>query len=109
MKPLTAAQLKEFARERAARERAWRRVHPGNADPRTSSIYARKTTLNAFESAGRDARGVKTRSGWRHAKALDQGNFVDRKPWEKPPFSPEVPFEMQAARGQCLKRRRWYR
>ncbi len=38
--------------------------------------FARQATISAF--------------GWRHARALDQADFIDRKPGEMPVPSPEA-------------------
>ncbi len=45
---------------------------------RHRATFARQATIDAF--------------GWHHARALDQGNFVDRAPGEMPKSSPEARF-----------------
>ena len=40
---------------------------PSKSDRRHRADFARQATIDAF--------------GWGHARALDQGDFVDCKPW----------------------------
>ena len=47
--------------------RASRADHPSDPDRRHRANFARQATIDAV--------------GWGHARALDQGDFVDRKPW----------------------------
>ena len=47
-----------------------------NPDRRSRANFARQATIDAF--------------GWRFAKTLDQGNFIDRLPGHLPHPSPEA-------------------
>ena len=56
--------------------RLGRADHSSNPDCRVRASFARQATIAAF--------------GWRHARALDQANFVDRRPGALPTPSPEA-------------------
>ena len=58
--------------------RLGRTNHPFDPDRRHRASFARQTTIDAF--------------GWRYARALDQGDFLDRLPGEMPLSSPEARF-----------------
>ncbi len=58
--------------------RSSRADHPFNPDRRHRANFARQATIDAF--------------GWKFARALDQGDFVDRAPGELPGLSPEARF-----------------
>ncbi len=53
--------------------------HSSNSDCRVRASFARQATIAAF--------------GWRHARALDQADFVDRQPGALPRPSPEARFK----------------
>ena len=53
--------------------------HPSQSDRRHRADFARQATIEAF--------------GWGHARALDQGDFVDRKPGATATPSPEARFK----------------
>ena len=55
---------------------ARRTKHHSNSTRRTSTDFARQTTIAAF--------------GWRHTRALDQADFLDRPPGQFPLPSPEA-------------------
>ena len=57
--------------------RLGRTDHPSNLDCRVRANFARQATIAAFG---------------RNARALDQGDFQDRKPWEVPALAPEAGF-----------------
>ncbi len=50
--------------------------YPSNPNRRIRATFARQATIAAF--------------GWRHGRALDQADFVDRLPGETPLPSPET-------------------
>ncbi len=56
--------------------RLGRADHSSNSDCRVRASFARQATIAAF--------------GWRHGRALDQADFVDRLPGETPLPSPET-------------------
>ncbi len=56
------------------RARAASRRRPFNPGRRHRANFARQATIDAFS--------------WRYARALDQGDFEDRKPWEVPARAP---------------------
>ncbi len=58
------------------RARAASRRRPFNPGRDRRADFARQTTIDAF--------------GWRYARALDQGDFIDRTPGELPEPSPEA-------------------
>ena len=60
-------------------ERAASRVNlPSNSTRRTSADFARQATIAEF--------------GWHFARALDQGDFIDRAPGKLPLAAPEARF-----------------
>ena len=59
-----------------SRASAASRRRPFNPGRRHRANFARQATVDAF--------------GWRYARALDQGDFIDRTPGELPEPSPEV-------------------
>ncbi len=58
--------------------RSSRTGKPFNPGRRHRADFARQATIDAF--------------GWRFARALDQGDFIDRAPSAAPRPSPEVRF-----------------
>ena len=58
--------------------RASRADRSSNSGRRHRADFARQATIDAF--------------GWRYARALDQGDFMDREPWQMPMRSPEARF-----------------
>ncbi len=56
--------------------RLGRADHPSTPERRIRANFARQATIAAF--------------GWRHGRALDQADFVDRLPGETPLPSPET-------------------
>ena len=51
---------------------------PFNPGRRHRADFARQATIDTF--------------GWRHARALDQADFLDRQPGDMPKSSPEARF-----------------
>ncbi len=66
--------MSDFLAARAASRR-----RPFNPGRRPRADFARQATIDAF--------------GWRFARALDQGDFIDRTPGELPMSSPEARFK----------------
>ena len=58
--------------------RAASRANPFDAHRRRRAEFAREATIAAF--------------GWRFARFLDQGDFLDRRPGEMPAAAPEARF-----------------